>query len=81
MQRMKLILKSDFDIRNCECKKHLDVKFDYKLTFNSLISDLCKNANQKINALATVAPYMSISKACILMNAFLKLQFNYCSLV
>ena len=30
---------------------------------------------------ARVAPYMSISKGYILMNAFFKSQFNYCSLV
>ena len=62
-------------------KKRLGVKFDYKLTFHSHVSDLWKNASRKINALARVAPYMSISKRHILLNAFFKSQFNYCALV
>ena len=71
----------DFNIVKSECEKLLGVKCDYKLTFNSHVSDLCKNASRNINALARVAPYMSISKRRILMNAFFKSQFNYCPLV
>ena len=62
-------------------KKRLGVKFDYKLAYHSHVSDLWKNASRKINALARVAPYMSISKRHILLNAFFKSQFNYCTLV
>ena len=36
------------------------VKFNYKATFNSHVSDFCKNVSRKIDALARVAPYMSI---------------------
>ena len=42
----------DFNIANSKCEKLLGFKFDYKLTFNSHVSDLCKNASRKINALA-----------------------------
>ena len=70
----------DFVKVNSKCEKLLGVKFDYKLTFNSHVSDLCKNASQKINALTRVAPYMNILKH-ILMNAYFKLEFNYCPLV
>ena len=45
------------------------------------VSDLCKNASGKINALPRVAPYISISKCHILMNTFFKSQCNYCPLV
>ena len=62
----------DFDTVNSGRKKLLGVKFDYNLTFNSDVSDLCKNASLKINA-----PYMSISKRRILMNAFFQITFNY----
>ena len=71
----------DFNVVNSECEKLLGVKFDYKITYNSHVSDLCKNASRKINALARVAAYMSISKRRILMNAFFKSQYNYCPLV
>ena len=70
----------DFNIVNSECEKLLGVKFDYKLTFNCHVSDLCKNASRKINALARIAPYISISK-CILINAFFISNFKYCPLV
>ena len=72
---------SDFNIVHSECKKLLGVKFYYKVTFNSHVSDLCKNASRKINVLARVAAYMSISKRHVLINAFFKSQFNYCPLV
>ena len=52
----------DLNIVNSECEKILGVKFDYKFTLNSHVSDLCKNASRKINALARVVPFMSISK-------------------
>ena len=71
----------DFNIVNSKCEKPLSVKFDHKLTFNCHVSDLRKNASRKINAPARVAPYMSILKRHILMNAFFKSQFNYCPLV
>ena len=72
----------DFNIvNNNKCAKLLGVKFDYKLTFNSHVSNLCKNASRKINALTRVALYMSISKRRILMNPFFKSEFNYCLLV
>ena len=71
----------DFNIVNSECEKLLGVTFDYKLTSNSHVSDLCKNASRNINALARVAPYMSISKCRISMNALFISQFNYYPLV
>ena len=50
----------DFNIVNSKCEDLLNVNFDYKLTFNSHVSDLCKNTSRKSNALARVEPYMSI---------------------
>ena len=41
----------DFNIANSEWEKLLCVNFDYKLTFNSNVSDLCENASRKINSL------------------------------
>ena len=42
----------DSNIVNSKWEKLLGFTFDYKLTFNSHVSDLCKNASRKINALA-----------------------------
>ena len=71
----------DFNIVNSECEKVLYAKFDDKLTFKSYVSDLGKNASQKINALARVAPFMSISKRRVLMNTSFKSQFTTCPML
>ena len=41
----------DFDIKNSHCQKRLGVKFDYKLIFNSRISNLCKKLSKKVHVL------------------------------
>ena len=71
----------NFDITNSKSEKLWGVKFDHKLSFDDHISELCKKASRKIHALSRVASYMNISKRRILMNAFFKSQFSYCSLV
>ena len=57
------------------------ITFDCKLKFNKHIQDICQKASQKINALARLAPYMGTTKKRIIMNTFLKSQFNDCPLV
>ena len=59
----------------------LVVKFDNKLTFEKHITDICRKASRKIYALARIAPYMDLSKPCMVMNAFFNSQFNYCPLI
>ena len=61
-------------------KKLLGMTFDCKLRFNKHIKDICQKASHKLNALARLAP-VGITKKRILMNAFFKSQFNYCTLV
>ena len=53
-----------------KCEKLVGVKLDWKLNFNDHISDVCKKDRVKLNALATIAPFIGLSKRCILMNAF-----------
>ena len=71
----------DYTIDNSECEKLLGVKIDVNLNFNEHIPDLCKKASRKISALARVAPFMSIEKRKVVMNAFFTSQFSYCPLV
>ena len=71
----------EFSIGNSDCEKLLGVKIDNKLTFDCHISDMCKKANRKINALTRIAPFISINKRRILMNSFFRSQFNYCPLI
>ena len=58
-------------IDNGTFKKLLGVKFDYKLTFNAQIDDICKKAGLKLNALSKIAPYMDFNKKRLLVNALL----------
>ena len=71
----------EFSIENSDRDKLLGVKIDNKLTFDCHVSDMCKKANRKINALARIAPFININKRRILMNSFFRLQFNYCPLI
>ena len=68
----------DFAIDNSECKKLSDVKIDVNLSFNNLISNLCKKASRKTYALSRVYPFMGLSKIKLLINAFFTSQFRCC---
>ena len=68
-------------IKNSKCEKLLVVKFDNKLTFEKHMTDICRKASRKTYALARIAPYMDLSKRCMVMNAFLNSQFSYCPLI
>ena len=59
----------------------MEVMIDNKLMFDYHVSDMCKKANRKINALARIAPFININKRRILMNSFFRSQFNYCPLI
>ena len=71
----------EFSTENSDCDKLLGVKIDIKLTFDCHVSDMCKKANRKIDALARIAPFININKRRILMNSFFRSQFNYCRLI
>ena len=71
----------EFSIENSDCEKLLGVKIDNKLTFKCHVSEMCKKANRKINALARIAPFININKRHILTNSFFRSQFNYCPLI
>ena len=68
-------------IKNSSCEKMLGINFDYKVKFTNHIDEVCMKASQKLNALARIAPYMSISKRFTLMNAIFRSQFSYCPLM
>ena len=71
----------DFSIKNSTEEKLLGVKFDSNLSFESHITSLCKNASQKLHALARISRYMDLNKRRNLMKAFITSQFSYCPLI
>ena len=68
-------------IQNSTTEKLLGITIDYKLSFDSHVSNLCKKAGQKLNALARIASYMNINHRRIVMKAFIHSQFGYCPIV
>ena len=68
----------EFSIENSDCEKLLGIRIDNKLKFDYYVSDMYKNVNRKINALARIAPFININKRCILMKSFFRSQFHYC---
>ena len=44
------------------CEKLLGIEIDHKLSFESHLESLCKKASQKLNALARMTSFLSLSK-------------------
>ena len=61
--------------------KLLGVKIDRKLSFNAHIKGFCSKASNKISALRRIRSFISIEKAKLLYEAFVKSIFNYCPLI
>ena len=59
----------------------LGVTIDNKLDFSEHIELLLKKGSQKIHALARISKYVSQEKLKLIMNTFVKSQFNYCPLL
>ena len=58
--------------------KLLGVTIDNKLNFNEHVDNICKKANNKLQALVRIAKYSSPDKFRIIMKTFIESQFNYC---
>ena len=80
-QDQNFLTIGNFNIKNSFSEKLLGILFDCKLKFSNHIQNICKRATRKLNVLSTIVPYIDISRRKILMNAFFKWQFNYCSLI
>ena len=53
--------------------------FDNKLKVGKCIENICLKAYRKLIANSRVTNYSELPKRRILMNAFFKVQFNYCT--
>ena len=72
---------ANFTIKSSEAKKRLGINLNNNLKFDIHLESTCQKAKRKHNILARIAHYMELSKRRILMNAFFKAQFNYCSAI
>ena len=59
----------------------LGITLDNKFDFTSHISNICKGATNKINALLRIAKHLTMPQKKLLVSAFCYSQFNYCPLV
>ena len=55
----------------------LGITIDWRLTFENHINKLCKEASQKLKALAGISNYMTFDKRKIIMKAFITSQVSY----
>ena len=68
-------------LQNEKIVKLLGLLIDDKMRFEKHIKVLLKKGNQKLHALIRVSRYMSNEKLRVLMKAFIRSQFDYCSLL
>ena len=68
-------------IKSSKSEKLLGIIIDKDLNFEEHITNLCKKASQKLNAISRLTPYMSPFNRKLLVNAFFYSQFGYCPLV
>ena len=61
--------------------KLLGIHFDNKLTMSDHIKQICKQASNKLYALARISQYLDEQKGQILMKSFITSQFNYCPII
>ena len=61
--------------------KLLGVTIDKNLTMKEHIKNICKQAGNKLNALARIAKFLDDDKRKLLMKSFVISQFNYCPII
>ena len=76
----KRILNNN-EIASSKEAKLLGILLDSKLKFDSHITSLCKEAGQKLSALARINHYLTQDQKLLLLNSVLKSQFSYCPLI
>ena len=64
-------------IKNSSSEKILGLTIDNSLDFSDHISNTCKTANEKLNALFRVLGSMNPDKCSLLINSFIKSHFKY----
>ena len=61
--------------------KLLGVDIDFKLSFNSHVSNICKKASKQLNCLKRVGKYLNRLGKLTIYHTFILSNFNYCPLV
>ena len=70
-----------FETESSTKEELLGISIDARLSFEELITSLCKKPSQKLHVLVRITHYMGFGKRILLMKKFLICQFNYCPLI
>ena len=68
-------------IKNISEEKILGITIDNKPTFKGHLKNICKNTNQKLNALVRITKFTSPFQRKTLLNSFIKSQLSYRPLI
>ena len=68
-------------IKKIDSQKLLGVTIDHKLKFEEHIKNICQTAGKKLNALTRLYYLISPYQLRLVLNSFIKGQFNYCPLI
>ena len=68
-------------MKNSLSEKILRLTIDNNLDSSDHISNICKIANQKLNALFRVSANVNSDKYTLLINSFIKSHLSYCPLI
>ena len=68
-------------LEEVEEAKLLGITFDNNINMRKHIKKVCKQASNKLNALARISHYLDEHKRIILMKSFIMSQFNYCPII
>ena len=77
----KLLLNYFFEAPLRKKKTLLGVLIGSELRFYEYISVTCTKVSRKLNALSRITNLMSYEKRRLIMKAFIKSPFNYCTLI
>ena len=59
----------------------LGITIENKLNFDSHIRNMCKNSDQKLNALSRILLFLNKDQKRSILNVMMKSQFSYCLLI
>ena len=68
-------------LKKTTTKKLFGITIDEHLIFKEHLTNLCKRASRKLNALSRVSSFLSYRQKKVMPNSFIIGQFNYCPLI
>ena len=72
---------NNVQIKNSNKVTLLGIKINKNLTCKKHISGICRRASYKLHTLRRIRKHLTVEKAKLLANAFIKSQFNYAPLI